>query len=296
MDPYKILELSKNFTLEDLKKNYKRIALRTHPDKSGLQSDYLFKLVTQAYKALLQEYERRQEDKPFDQLREQSQTFVDSQTGHNGNLKRRTGGGFGSGSGSSFNLKMFNEVFDEYKITEDEDAVGYGDWMEKSSPIRQELDVQKKFDKFDNKKFNHAFDAQPTSRKKAVAVYSEPQALPTCKSIAFSEIGVSHTADFSGDNISHKSLQFTDYKVAHTTTRLVDSKTMKKRKDYKDLHELEAARSSISFAMSPQDLQEQAKRKAREAATEQKRLENVRKKDEQIMRQHEMLNRLLLGK
>ena len=35
LDPYKVLNVPKNFTWEQLKKGYKHAALKTHPDKEG---------------------------------------------------------------------------------------------------------------------------------------------------------------------------------------------------------------------------------------------------------------------
>ena len=40
-DPYEILGLTKRFTLEELKHNYKRVAKRVHPDRGG--NEKLFK-------------------------------------------------------------------------------------------------------------------------------------------------------------------------------------------------------------------------------------------------------------
>ena len=51
---YEILGISKNFTLDELKDKYKRIAKRVHPDRGG--NEQTFKLVTLAYKKLYEEY------------------------------------------------------------------------------------------------------------------------------------------------------------------------------------------------------------------------------------------------
>ena len=54
IDPYKILNISKNYDLEELKIKYKKIARKVHPDKGG--SEQLFNLVTLCYKKLYEEY------------------------------------------------------------------------------------------------------------------------------------------------------------------------------------------------------------------------------------------------
>jgi curved DNA-binding protein CbpA len=53
IDPYKTLGVPRNFTLEQLKTSYKKIALSVHPDKTPGNSDYMFKIVTKCYKTPL---------------------------------------------------------------------------------------------------------------------------------------------------------------------------------------------------------------------------------------------------
>ena len=43
-NPYDVLGVSKNFTLEELKYNYKKVAKRVHPDRGG--NEKLFKLLS----------------------------------------------------------------------------------------------------------------------------------------------------------------------------------------------------------------------------------------------------------
>lgn len=47
---YKILGLNNNATLEDIKKSYKNLSLKTHPDHGG--NNYLFNKVKEAYETL----------------------------------------------------------------------------------------------------------------------------------------------------------------------------------------------------------------------------------------------------
>ena len=223
MDPYKILDLPRNYTLEQLRKQYKRIALRTHPDASGLKSDYLFKLVTASYKALLKELEARDADKQFVQLKSNANAYFSKddrtpQSTQEGNMK-------------NFNIKRFNNIFEKNKI-DDVDDTGYGSWMSKSKPEREELGIASTMKKFDQNRFNQAFDAQPVNKERKMLVYKEPEAVSTIKNIGFAELGITTCSDFSGDNLTKKSLNFTDYKMAHTTTRLVDKASLKQRKDY----------------------------------------------------------------
>lgn len=281
MDPYKILDLPKKYTLEQLRYNYKRIALKTHPDRSQLKSDYLFKLVTAAYKFLLEELETREVDKPFHELKTGSRTTAKQQQTHPG------------AGGSGFNVKRFNRLFEEHRLDEVDDT-GYGDWMAKSKKERDELAIKNNVGTYDSHKFNQAFDSQSNNPEKKIIIYKEPEPLSASKHLGFSELGLSQTNDFSGANLTNKSLNYTDYKVAHTTTRLVEGGT-RQRKDYRNIKELELERDNVSYQMSEKEMRDAARRKNRDEQLEKKRLESVRVKDALIARQHELVNRLLLG-
>jgi curved DNA-binding protein CbpA len=285
MDPYKILELPKNFTVEQLRSNYKKIALKVHPDKSNLGSDYLFKLVTVAYKTLLKEWEARQSDRQYNELRGGSQDYIMQQQQQPTQLKVNTG--------ERFNVKNFNNVFDKYKLNDAADD-GYGHWMTKSSVVREDIDVGNKLGKYNADMFNKVFESQPVTTDKKIIKYTEPEAVMSTKKMGFAELGVSKIQDYSGDNLTNKSLNYTDYKVAHTTNRLV-SNLSENRKEYSNIGELEAERESISYKMSKSDLQAQARKKLKEQQREQQRLEAIRKRDQLIAKQYEKLNRVLLG-
>jgi curved DNA-binding protein CbpA len=285
MNPYEILDVPNNFTLEQLREKYKKTALKVHPDKMG-GNEALFKMVTVAYKALVKEFNRKQADKQFDQLKNES-------TSYRSELSNNNRESVNVGTGQSFNVKRFNKVFEEHKL-EDTADVGYGDWMASKSAEREEINIQNKLKKFNQDRFNKEFEKQPIHMEKKMIVYKEPEALCTTKKIGFSELGITDVGDFSGENMTRKTLNYTDYKVAHTTNRLVDH-TVKARKDYRNIDEVEQERSAVSYQMSNEDYQELARRQAKEKNMEKQRLEAIRKRDEQIAKQYKLLNRLLLG-
>jgi len=67
LDYYKILEVSKNATNQDIKKAYRRLALKYHPDKNPPtqkeEATTKFKLISQAYEVLSDETKRRTYDR-----------------------------------------------------------------------------------------------------------------------------------------------------------------------------------------------------------------------------------------
>ena len=62
-DYYKILELNKNATQEDIKKNYKKLALKYHPDRNN-GDEQKFKELTEAYETLSDSQKRHVYDNP----------------------------------------------------------------------------------------------------------------------------------------------------------------------------------------------------------------------------------------
>ena len=52
MDYYKILEIDKNSTTQEIKKHYYKLAKKYHPDKNNGISDENFKLLSEAYSTL----------------------------------------------------------------------------------------------------------------------------------------------------------------------------------------------------------------------------------------------------
>lgn len=74
MDPYVLLELPYNATIDDIKKAYRRLAKQWHPDKNGgsLDAAEKFKMIKAAYDCLVDPAERAKEDRKR-QEREQAE-------------------------------------------------------------------------------------------------------------------------------------------------------------------------------------------------------------------------------
>ncbi len=88
-DYYKILELDKNASQEDIKAAYKKLALKYHPDKNNGKDD-MFKSISEAYSTLSDEQKRKQYDNPS------SHPF----------FNRGRGGMAGTPFGFNFNFQM----------------------------------------------------------------------------------------------------------------------------------------------------------------------------------------------
>lgn len=301
MDPYKLFKLTKDFTLEQLRSSYKKLAVAMHPDKpSG--SEYLFKQITMAYKHLAKEFQKRQADKTYFDLKDQYTDYVDEQNQHKRQnvqsvsmtKKGRQSADAEAFSGKNFDRDKFNRVFSENRLGNAHDS-GYGDWMASSTKQREDIDIKNVMGKFDDGAFNAAFNSIKVPKDKSMVRYKEPEALPLMsRAVEFSELGVSKIEDF-GDKLSSKSLSFSDYRRAHTTTRLIDvDKVMKSRKQFQSIDQLEADREKISYDMDDRTRRLYERRQKDNERQEHARSEYQRVQDRLHAKQYEMMNKLML--
>jgi curved DNA-binding protein CbpA len=281
--PYDILGVSKNFTWDELKTAYKRQARLVHPDKGG--TEQLFNIVTDAFKQLAYDFKLKQKDKQHYELKkgyqEERQINETSYTPVNVNEQ-------------NFSTK-FNRIFEENKFDDDEDdSRGYGHMMEKSSKTREDIDIPKVLNKYSKDKFNSAFEKH-TPLGKNVVVYKEPEPLVLTRKLQFTEIG-EKTDDFSTDTTKKSNLQYTDYMKAHTTSRLVDPRSVKERKEYRTVEDYDKDRSSITNRkLTQEELEFQHKQKIKKEKQEEERIKRVTHRDKRIGEHYERTSRLLLN-
>lgn len=291
LDAYQVLGVRKDFSFDELKDAYRNVARVVHPDKGG--TDQLFQLVTSCFRSLAQEYKLRMSDRSHYDLKRESESFHAQQ--HVGQAE--SSASRGGGMDNNF-LDRFNRMFDENKLEEDDDtAAGYGHMMTASSKKREDIDVPRVLNKFNSETFHKTFDAVTLPKSKKVTVYREPEALPLARKIQYTELGADTQSDFSsGEGTAKKSLSYTDYMLAHTTSRLVDPRAVKERKVYKSVEQYDTDRSMVTQAPMTEDERRWIEEKERsQEIAEQKRLQRLMQRDHRIAQHHEKVNRLMLG-
>ena len=108
VDYYNILRVSRNATEEDLKKSYKRLAMRWHPDKNPInkkEAEAKFKQISQAYDVLSHPQKRQIYDLYGEEGLKSAE--LSSPSGFGG------GGGVGSGA-YRFNPRNADDIFAEF--------------------------------------------------------------------------------------------------------------------------------------------------------------------------------------
>jgi hypothetical protein len=264
-NPRSILDLPDEFDMETLRKQFKKKVMITHPDmnSSEISSSSNFQILVTCYKILLKELEVKEVEKSFDTLKKEcNEHYKSNANSTNQNIKP-----------NKFNIELFNEVFNDTKI-EDPYEKGYDDW------IKKDIDSNNKIKKND-----------------CLVKYAEPVG-EVSSTLEGYLLGVDKIENFSANNMNDKDLNYMDYRIAYTTPTVEDQlneKHIKIRKDYESFDHLKKEREHISFQMNEKDIKKNALLKKKEDEKEQKRLHNLKMRDNLIGKQYENNNGMFIN-
>lgn len=261
MDAYKILEIDQksNFTIDDLKRNFKKLAFKYHPDSSqDITHTPMFQTLIECYKVLLQEIAIREQSKPHHVLKNQ----------FNSKPKSNEKVVDASIDPKKFDSTKFNNFFEKHKIKDDYEQSGYGDW----------------------------FASSTIEDNGAIINYEDPEALLSAGNRNFYELGKNTIEDYSADNLrTNGTLNYMDLKKAYTTTQIVNEKFVEKKPIFKNLEDVKKSRASVQIVMSQDDIKKYHMKKEVENQKEQERLKAIKEKDSLINQLYEKTNKLMVG-
>ncbi len=281
-NPYEILGLSsKTNDDREIKKAYKRMALKYHPDKVGDKYKDQFQLITQAYVYLLNKLEEEKTIKEKT-TREVKHSKYRDDINEDGIENIYI-------SKDKFDINKFNEIFEKYQVPEESNE-GYGHLYEEEMLEDNSNIFSSNFNK---EIFNATFDDIKKNKKTSTDLISinTPEALDSNK-LGFTELGSGRSKDFSG----RSSVQYTDYKRAHLDENvLIDPNNVKQRKEYRNVDQLKSDRENPNnLVYSVEDtLREQAYERMR-AEKEAKRLEKLRERDQMMESHYNKMNQKLI--
>ena len=210
IDPYKLYGYTKGqkIDINDLKSKYKKYALETHPDKNG-GNPRNFNIINNAFKVLYEDYKLRQEDKQFTELRNSSRSFIEKQRGDNYQNRDM--------SSENFDSTKFNRLYEKHRLSDVNDD-GYGDWSKENQFDSEDI---VKDPKLTSGNFNSMFNRN-VKVSKQLTKYQKPMEMFMNDNSGIMELGKDKVDNYTG---KAKTINFTDYKEAHTTSRLVDPDT-----------------------------------------------------------------------
>lgn len=291
LDPYKVLNVPKNFTWQQLKDAYRQAALKTHPDKES-GNKLVFDFVTSCFKTLAEEYKARNANKSHYDLKKDANEYFDKMV--NNNAPHPSIASMPA-TNEPFETR-FNKAFDECKYVDEDIQFGYGDHMTKSTGVREDISVENVFlggGKVDNAKFNDAFNKKvPVSKQ--IVKYKEPEPLVMAKALRYTEIGAKRPDDYSS-GIENKTLAYTDYMKAHSGERLANPDEIKSKKEFKSIEDYEKYRENkTKRALTEKERKYLEEKKKKEEKEEYDRQERIRLQNLAIQQSNERANRLLL--
>jgi curved DNA-binding protein CbpA len=312
IDALKLFNLPANYSLDDLKQAYKKLAMRTHPDKPTGNVEQ-FQLVTKCYLSLLEKYKTRESDRQFTDLKKGSQSYLEDQS-RNGmvnkefanNKNSKSSGRKDSASATidkeRFDAKLFNKIYEQNKLWDSNDD-GYGSWF--TSQETEEAPEELFGNKFNLNVFNSTFEdykERLTSKTGAIQEYNEPRELVSYSG-GFTDIDqdARRVDDFSKPSPvapsgrSTRELGFTDLKTAYTARGAFIDPSKVEYKTYKSVDELKRDRGNIKYDMSPEEQHAYELRKYRETQEEERRQQLVRQRDDLIANSYSRTHERMLG-
>ena len=273
LNPYRVLGVNqKTFTYEDLRRNYKKLVLKYHPDRrrDTIEASPVFQTLTFCYNYLIEELKKRVVEPDHENLKGRYKDHAEKEKEKNVTNVAFAGTSNMTMSKDRFDIHKFNQVFGENRIKDVNDD-GYGDWQEDAAA------------------------ASPSAKGKVTAIvnYKEPEPLYGSKFGNAYELGTTKISDFSGENV--RGLGYMDFKLAHSTTHLVDPNHVEDRKEFKSVKDLETHRSKVQFTMSPEEVRRQQKIKTDLEIKEAERVENLKQRDSVIDQIYNKTHKLMLS-
>jgi hypothetical protein len=298
-NPWKILELPENnYNIGMIKKAYKKMALKYHPDKAGDKYNDIFQVITQSYIYLLSKAEENNEldikiNKKVEKIEYNGAGDIEELSGGVENIYIDK---------DKFNINTFNKIFDKYKIPDAFDD-GYADLMKGGGGGRGENNNVDQIEndcifgkKFNNDIFNSHFDEKKkTNLKKRgdeVIQWQEPNAGDLSLKFNAGQLGVQKVDNFGYSN--NNNLSYTDYKTAHLDENLLIDVSKVNYKTYNSIDQLENERSQLSYKQSSEDRMRFDFMERKKLDDEKSRSEQLRSQDEFTRRRFSELNQRLI--
>jgi hypothetical protein len=285
-NPWEILGLEDNdLDSDNIKRAYKKNALKYHPDRAGKKYEDRFQLISQSYIYLLKKSEENNSLNIKINKKVEKMEYEDN---INDNLENIYV------SKDKFDIKQFNKIFDKFKLPSSFDK-GYSDIMtNKDGRNNEAIENNQIFgSKVSQDIFNAHFDKIKNKKSNELIEFKEPLALETSLSnFNQSMLGEEDVDDFGA--VNSNGLSYTDYKKAHIDETLLIDVNKVKYKSYKSVEQLENDRSNISYIMTPEEKRRSDFMERKRLEDDQNRMLKQKNKDDMMENHYRKINQRLI--
>lgn len=275
-DALDVFSLPPDFDIEKLKRSYRTVALRVHPDRGG-NAD-LFRTVNECFRVLCLEHNSRSGGAMHDQLKRDFDADI------------RTYDSTGR-KDVEFNIEQFNSVFEQTRIDDGIRDSGYGNWLQSDEDLPSSRAQPKLNPSVGTDAFNRAFEnSVPAPKNTETSIIVRPADITCGSSLWLTELGTDSVDDYSAGNAF-------DCRIAHSTQRLADPSAMQMA-NHRSMtpEQVEAQRSAdLSRGLSFHESETLRREEQREARLDAARREREMNKHGRFAAAHAEANRMFLG-
>ena len=253
-DPYKILNVSYDASMDDIRSSFKKIVMKVHPDRGG--DAEIFNMVKNAYTYLfnLKKTESKvSTNRTYADVKKSRTTDSDTKLQlHKSQVERLTNNG-----------ALFNKIYDEHRVKNINDE-GYSNYTE------EEMDSM-------------------TKNNKTMEVFKDPEGINiSCTGpCEYEELGKVNNRNFNSSSIKSGYSDFLDAYREKDITTMQNVRVS----EYKNVDDLVKQRGNISHEMDETTKQEYARRERRDQKKASLRQFNLHKQDRMANKNFKLLQR-----
>jgi len=259
LDPYKVLGISYDADLKQIRDNFKKLVLINHPDRGGNARN--FEIIKNAYSYLYkykidQQKQLQKEQRTFDKYTNSRNFQTESLDKEFSKMKINP-------NDKNLDKNKFNKLFELHKISDADDR-GY-----QSKRSNKRLDYDEIQRRNENKK----------QEKLEIQVYEEPEPIELTTD-NYKKLGIKYVKDFS-QNVGKQGSNYCDFQKAYTEFD-TQNMTNHREKNYKSIDDYKRQRANQNFSISPEQALKIKVKKKQELAMEEKRRFYVSRQDKKI--------------
>jgi curved DNA-binding protein CbpA len=278
------LEEEVALTDETLKKAYKTVALRAHPDKGGSEEE--FEAITRAHAYLGEILLRIKGGRTKESKVDAPEAIHDNRKTDAKQWEMVEPVRLNP---KKLDMNAFNQMFEQTRIPDPEED-GYGDWLKGGDA---QVDGPKFGGKFNRDVFNKAFEEEAAKRRSGSHELSvlQPQALMLAPNSGV-ELGRSGGGSFTA--AANANLKFTDLKNAYTSENMITNQVSDVRVESRSFEQYSSSRKAAPTPLSNQEMAGVMAAEAAAAKREEQRRLRAAQEDSLGAQYFERMKRLVI--